>query len=380
MTSKQNKDCSAGKFKRLNYYHGMLLTEQDFQAEQYYFREKMKLHNRLHGYGVVWGLELMSRCTKIDNKPVYKFFIEPGFALDCDGNEIIVCHPYMVPVDEKLDQIADRCEPLTPCAKLFIAIKYCECKSEPQPQYACECGEEDPQPQFSRIHEGFNVQVLFEDEIPECCKKKKEDDHHDKHKQDDCCKKYKQACPGLAACCEEEHVIILGCICIPSTGDEGEHRPYSESEEGEEEPIKRIKTGNDRIGRLLVAKRTDRNFHDKYIDPDCKPPRVCKPCPSPRDTWEQHRQKLMHDAYIKSGKIDISEAIGKPVDDAERYLKEEGADSIHVKCIDDYDHNLKEFHRLIEKADCYMVKGQSVWLITDQDRQNVLFAFCKEHG
>src|SRR6516165_9465892 len=44
-------------FRRLNYFYGQMLSAQDFQIEQDYFREKMKLHNRcLHGYGTVCGL------------------------------------------------------------------------------------------------------------------------------------------------------------------------------------------------------------------------------------------------------------------------------------------------------------------------------------
>jgi hypothetical protein len=45
---------------RLRYFHGQLLSHYDFQAEQNYFRERLKLHNRcLHGYGTVCGLEVV---------------------------------------------------------------------------------------------------------------------------------------------------------------------------------------------------------------------------------------------------------------------------------------------------------------------------------
>jgi len=44
-------------FRRLNYFYGQMLSAADFQTEQNFFREKMKLHNRcLHGYGTVCGL------------------------------------------------------------------------------------------------------------------------------------------------------------------------------------------------------------------------------------------------------------------------------------------------------------------------------------
>ena len=407
MTNKQTKDCSTGKFKRLNYYHGMLLTEQDFQAEQYYFREKMKLHNRMHGYGVVWGLEITSRCTKIDGKPVHKIFIEPGFALDCEGNEIIVCHPYQVPIDEKLDQLTDSCQPLNPCTKLLIAIRYCECKSAPQPQYASGCGDEDQQVQFSRIGEGFSVQVLLEDEVPDCCKHKQ---------QDECCEKHKQDCPGLAVCCEEEHAIILGCINLVTqedkiTCDKSFEAAIAECKKNLEIDLQKCiekDTSNEatqacqaaaktkwadceaelrkkqielvceknNIKQLLAAKIAERNFVEKYIDPCCKPPRICKPCPTPQEKWEQQKQRLLHQAREALGGIDYCGVIGKSVCDAEQYLKEIGLKPVtETKMFDEK--NKKQLLRVIENADCMAAHGQSIVLITDEQEHCVVFAYVQ---
>ena len=45
------------EFRRLKYFFGQMLEARDFQAEQDFFRDKHKLHNRcLHGYGVICGL------------------------------------------------------------------------------------------------------------------------------------------------------------------------------------------------------------------------------------------------------------------------------------------------------------------------------------
>ncbi|MEW8029094.1 MAG: hypothetical protein AB2809_22895 [Candidatus Thiodiazotropha sp.] len=44
---------------RMNYFHGQLISERDLQAEQSYFREKLRHANRcLHGYGVICGMEV----------------------------------------------------------------------------------------------------------------------------------------------------------------------------------------------------------------------------------------------------------------------------------------------------------------------------------
>src|ERR1700674_5291702 len=57
---RQNASCApVPDFTRLTYFYGQVLSAQDFQKEQDYFREKLKLHNRcLHGYGVVCGLKI----------------------------------------------------------------------------------------------------------------------------------------------------------------------------------------------------------------------------------------------------------------------------------------------------------------------------------
>src|SRR5262249_58999149 len=63
-------------FRRLRYFHGQMLTARDFQREQEYFREKLKLRMRcLLGYGVVCGL-----------------FVEPAPADDKATNETDQSH------------------------------------------------------------------------------------------------------------------------------------------------------------------------------------------------------------------------------------------------------------------------------------------------
>jgi hypothetical protein len=147
------------EFKRLNYFYGQMLGAQDFQAEQHFFREKMKLHNRcLHGYGVVCGLRVIPDpqpipCEPLSDAELKRFHqelkyvedkiaeakakpdskevqdelkklyadreywvrriedlnkehcegevltsieVECGLALDCDGNEIVVRRPLKV--------------------------------------------------------------------------------------------------------------------------------------------------------------------------------------------------------------------------------------------------------------------------------------------
>ena len=44
--------------RRVNFVEGLLLTAADLAAEQEYHRGMRYLHNRLHGYGTVSGLEV----------------------------------------------------------------------------------------------------------------------------------------------------------------------------------------------------------------------------------------------------------------------------------------------------------------------------------
>jgi hypothetical protein len=72
--------------KRVNYFAGKMLTPEDFQTEQQYFKDRMKLHNRfLHGYGIVSGLGV----TISDQSPE-ALMVSRGYAIDPYGNDVIV--------------------------------------------------------------------------------------------------------------------------------------------------------------------------------------------------------------------------------------------------------------------------------------------------
>jgi hypothetical protein len=84
-------------FRRNNFFTGRLLTAVDLELEQNYFREKQKLHNRaLHGFGIVSGLEVSHRRDKL--------LITNGFALDCEGNEIVIAESFSHPLPPQLSE------------------------------------------------------------------------------------------------------------------------------------------------------------------------------------------------------------------------------------------------------------------------------------
>lgn len=75
--------CESESLERPRFFSGRLPTTEDLAREQQYFREKLKRHNRsLHGWGIVCGLKV-----KVDSGQIV---VEPGMALDCEGNEIVI--------------------------------------------------------------------------------------------------------------------------------------------------------------------------------------------------------------------------------------------------------------------------------------------------
>lgn len=105
----------APPLRRLRYFHGQMLGARDFQREQGYHREKLKLRMRaLLGYGVVCGLYVEPAPRDEDDCPPpadaetppadqtnqsdqtgrprrrAKVTISPGLGVDCDGNEVVV--------------------------------------------------------------------------------------------------------------------------------------------------------------------------------------------------------------------------------------------------------------------------------------------------
>jgi hypothetical protein len=93
--SKEQKclPCDIPAFERNAYYTGKLLTARDLNAEQRYFRDKLRLHYAaLHGWGVVCGLKVKPHpyCPKL------KIVVEEGFAIDSCGREIRVLEEFAV--------------------------------------------------------------------------------------------------------------------------------------------------------------------------------------------------------------------------------------------------------------------------------------------
>jgi hypothetical protein len=77
--------------RRVNFFSGMILTAVDLAAEQQYHQGMRYLHNRLHGYGTVSGLDVTLSNGQL--------LVSPGLAIDVLGREIVVTDPVTLPVE-----------------------------------------------------------------------------------------------------------------------------------------------------------------------------------------------------------------------------------------------------------------------------------------
>jgi len=153
------------------FFCGQLLTDLDLDAAMNYIAAKNRLHNRyLFGAGVVCGL--IVQCDPCVDGSV---IINPGYALDCLGNDIIFCSPYTFDVAGYLDcrkkqqagcngtkpQIPKDCE--TPEVEYCLVISYDEKPTKPVSALIRDNGCRVSRCEPSRTLEVFKVDLIDHD-------------------------------------------------------------------------------------------------------------------------------------------------------------------------------------------------------------------------
>ncbi len=132
-------------FERNKYYYGMLLSVENFNAEQKYMNDKRRLMNRLlYGSGVVSGLNVV----RIDEQTIS---LESGLAIDNTGREIVVA----APVTKKLSMINGYHSALNSgsSAYVYLCIEYNE--DEKGQGYDLSSGKGGSTP--DKIKEGYGI-------------------------------------------------------------------------------------------------------------------------------------------------------------------------------------------------------------------------------
>jgi hypothetical protein len=151
------------------FFCGQLLTDVDLEAAMSYIAAKNRLHNRyLFGTGVVCGLAV--RC---DPCTAGSIIVDSGYALDCLGNDIVVCKPQSFDVAGYLDckkkqqpkdcsgamlQLPGDCQ--TPEVEYCLVISYDEKPAKPVSALIRDNGCRVSRCEPSRTNEVFRLDLI----------------------------------------------------------------------------------------------------------------------------------------------------------------------------------------------------------------------------
>lgn len=174
--------CCGEPLERVRFFPRQLLTADDMRAEQDYFREKARRHNRyLHGWGVVCGCTV--EVVKEAGAP--KVRVCPGYAVGPQGDEI--CIDRCIDVDLKTGPEEQPCSVRWPCpplgdvpqddngrAVVYIAVRYAECFSRPVRVHPAGCGCDETGCEYSRVRDSYEIKVLWN--LPESHVRARKDD------------------------------------------------------------------------------------------------------------------------------------------------------------------------------------------------------------
>src|SRR5712692_3561329 len=157
--------CAATALTRNHYFTGKLMVERDFTDEQFYYMERLRLHNqRLHGSGAVCGLRIRQHDSPACQDRY--LVLEPGSAIDCCGQDILVVdkdiidlHAY--PAVQALFDKPDGADHV-----LQVCICYRECPTEQIPVLYDECACDDSQCAPNRILESYAVDIKVDPQPP----------------------------------------------------------------------------------------------------------------------------------------------------------------------------------------------------------------------
>jgi len=83
--------------RRVNFFEGLLVSAADLADEQDYHREMRYLHNRLHGYGTVSGLEVAVSRGRVR--------VSPGLGIDVLGRELVLTAPLTMRLEKPCEDV-----------------------------------------------------------------------------------------------------------------------------------------------------------------------------------------------------------------------------------------------------------------------------------
>lgn len=156
--------------ERLRYFSRQLLTADDMSAEQAYFRERMRRHNR---YLLGWGVACGCAVEPVPGAEGWQVRVCPGYVVGPQGDEIAI--EQCVDVDLQVGAPEQPCSVRWPCPPLgempapndgrdtvYVAVRYAECYSRPMRVHPAGCGCDETTCEYSRIRDSFEIKVLWE--------------------------------------------------------------------------------------------------------------------------------------------------------------------------------------------------------------------------
>jgi hypothetical protein len=113
----ETRCCDLECLVRPNFFCGQLLTDADLDAAVDWARTRFSLARYRHGWGVVCGLDVTCShphgrhdcCPDPRTGPT--IYVHPGYAIDCCGNDLVVCEPLCVDLSEICRPLDDPCRP-----------------------------------------------------------------------------------------------------------------------------------------------------------------------------------------------------------------------------------------------------------------------------
>jgi hypothetical protein len=156
---------SCDPLERVRYFPRQLLTADDMRAEQDYFREKLRRHNRmLFGRGVACGLQVQPKDAADKTSSI--MVVCPGYALSPAGDDIFVPKPVEFDLSRCMKPAIADCMPAGVTVSdqgdrtCYVAIQPLDCPSRPVRTLPEGCGCDETACEFARVREGYEIKCL----------------------------------------------------------------------------------------------------------------------------------------------------------------------------------------------------------------------------
>jgi predicted flap endonuclease-1-like 5' DNA nuclease len=218
--------CKGGLLERPRYYSRQLVTPDDLNLQQEYFRRKLRLHNlMLHGWGVVCGVEVFRACKPkaqwsdpgIPEYEDWKVKIKPGYVIGPCGDDIWIQgeHEYDIrscgflsapgaPPEQAGDVWCSDVQQSFPDGPVFVAVRYHELTIRPVRTQPTGCGCDETQCEYSRWRDCYQFCTLRE--CPES------------HELAPSANPFAGVNPTCPSTCCENPWVVLGEVTITSNG------------------------------------------------------------------------------------------------------------------------------------------------------------------